>query len=193
MPPSLSDTSEQTTAFRTMEIEKTLYVTDRKAWRQWLAKHHEKETEVWLLYFRKATGKPRIPYNDAVEEALCYGWIDSIVKTLDQERLAQRFSVRQRTSVLSQLNKERVRMLIAQQQMTPAGLAAIAHVFAPDKDSAENFTIPPDILQPLQANKQAWKNFQQFPAGLPKNQNCLHCKPQTTWPRTISKGVTTLY
>lgn len=148
-----------------MEIEKTLYVTDRKAWRQWLAKHHEKETEVWLLYFRKATGKPRIPYNDAVEEALCYGWIDSIVKTLDQERLAQRFSVRKRTSVLSQLNKERVRMLIAQQQMTPAVLAAIAHVFAPDKDSAENFTIPPDILQPLQANKQAWKNFQQFPAA----------------------------
>ena len=148
-----------------MEITKTLYVTDRAAWRQWLAKHHEKETEVWLIYFRKGTCKPRIPYNHAVEEALCYGWIDSTVKTIDHERFAQRFSVRKRASVLSQLNKERVRMLIAQQQMTPAGLAAIAHVFEPDKDQTESFTIPADILQPLQANKEAWKNFQQFPAA----------------------------
>ena len=148
-----------------MKIGKTLYVTDRKAWRQWLAKHHEKETEVWLIYFRKATGKLRIPYNDAVEEALCYGWIDSIVKTLDQKRFAQRFSMRKRTSVLSQLNKERVRRLVAQQQMTPAGLAAIAHVFDPDKDQTESFIIPADILQLLRANKEAWKNFQQFPAA----------------------------
>lgn len=146
-----------------MEIEKTLYVTDRAAWRAWLAEHHAQETEVWLVYFRKATGKPRIPYNDAVEEALCYGWIDSIVKTLDEERFAQRFSVRKKTSGLSQMNKERVRMLITQKKMTQVGLDAIAHVFDPDKDQEEDFVIPPDILQPLQADPQAWANFQQFP------------------------------
>jgi uncharacterized protein YdeI (YjbR/CyaY-like superfamily) len=57
--------------------EKTLHVADKKSWRAWLAKHHKSETEIWLIYFRKETGKPRISYNDAVLEALCYGWIDS--------------------------------------------------------------------------------------------------------------------
>lgn len=82
-----------------MKLENTLYVTGRKAWRAWLAKYHKTETEVWLVYYRKETGKPRISYNDAVEEALCYGWIDSIVRTLDKERFAQRFSIRKKRAV----------------------------------------------------------------------------------------------
>ena len=77
-----------------MEIKQTLYITDKKAWRSWLKKHYKTEKEIWLVYYKKNTGKPRIPYNDAVEEALCFGWIDSIVKTLDTERVAQRFSPR---------------------------------------------------------------------------------------------------
>ena len=70
-----------------MEISKIIYVTKRKEWRAWLAKNHKKEKEIWLVYYRKASGKPRIPYNDAVEEALCYGWIDSTVKRIDEENL----------------------------------------------------------------------------------------------------------
>lgn len=146
-----------------MKIGKTIYFADRKSWRAWLAKNHNKKTEIWLIYYRKDSDKPRISYNDAVEEALCYGWIDSTVKSLDQERFAQRFSVRKKTSGLSQMNKERIYKLIAQKKITKAGLAAIAHVFDPVKDKVAPIVIPVDILKPLRANKDAWKHFQQFP------------------------------
>ena len=146
-----------------MKLGKTLHITDRKVWRAWLAKHHQSETEIWLVYYRKETGKPRISYNDAVEEALCYGWIDSTIKALDKERIAQRFSVRKKTSVFSQMNKERVHAIIAKKKMTKAGLDAIAHVFSPVKDKVADFVIPTDILKSLKENDQAWKNFQKFP------------------------------
>jgi uncharacterized protein YdeI (YjbR/CyaY-like superfamily) len=148
-----------------MDIGKTLYVTSRREWRAWLARNHDKEKDIWLVYYRKETGKPRISYNDAVEEALCYGWIDSTQKKLDDERFAQRFSVRRKNSNLSQANRERIIKLIAQKKMTQAGLDAIAHVFEPEKGSTEDFVIPPDIMEPLKANKTAWENFQQFPAA----------------------------
>jgi uncharacterized protein YdeI (YjbR/CyaY-like superfamily) len=146
-----------------MNFEKTLHITDRKAWRAWLAKNHKARKEIWLVYFRKETGKPRISYNDAVEEALCYGWIDSTIKRIDNESFAQRFSVRKRTSELSQMNKERVYTLISQKKMTKAGLDAIAHVFNPAKDKPKHFIISSDVLKSLKADKQAWTNFQKFP------------------------------
>jgi uncharacterized protein YdeI (YjbR/CyaY-like superfamily) len=79
-----------------------LYVSDRKEWRAWLKRHHKSETEIWLVYFKAHSGQPRIPYNDAVEEALCFGWIDSKVKGLDRDRFAQRFSVRNPKTPYSQ-------------------------------------------------------------------------------------------
>ncbi|HLF02203.1 MAG TPA: hypothetical protein VI547_09530, partial [Anaerolineales bacterium] len=94
-----------------MKITKTLYAPNRKALRDWLKKNYRTEKEIWLVYYRKQTGKPRIPYNDAVEEALCFGWIDSTVKTLDAESTAQRFSPRKPRSAYSQANKERLRWL----------------------------------------------------------------------------------
>src|SRR5436853_1328059 len=112
-----------------MEIGTTLYVKGRREWRAWLARHHQTASEIWLIYYKKASGKPRIPYNDAVEEALCYGWIDSITKPLDERSWAQRFSPRKATSQLSPMNRERVRRLIKARRMTKAGLACIAHVF----------------------------------------------------------------
>src|SRR4030043_411843 len=110
-----------------MEITETLYVTDRREWRSWLAKNHRAAKEIWLIYYNKKSGKPRIPYNDAVEEALCYGWIDSIIKKYDVERAAQRFSPRRKNSPLSEMNKERIRKLIQSNKMTPAGLESIKH------------------------------------------------------------------
>lgn len=106
-------------------ITKTLYVKNRNEWRKWLEKHHNKEPEIWLIYYRKATGKPSIPYNDAVEEALCFGWIDSLEKGIDEERFAQRFTPRKTNSPWSQTNKERVQRLIKLGKMTSAGLAKI--------------------------------------------------------------------
>src|SRR5437763_11840829 len=105
-----------------MEITNTLYVTNRDDWRAWLEEHHATEPEIWLVFYRKASGKSRIPYDEAVEEALCFGWIDSIVKGIDEERFAQRFSPRKPKSAWSELNKERVRRLMEQGKMTQAGL-----------------------------------------------------------------------
>jgi uncharacterized protein YdeI (YjbR/CyaY-like superfamily) len=146
-----------------MNIGITIYLTKRDEWRKWLIKHHETEKEIWLIYYRKETGKPRISYNDAVEEALCFGWIDSIIKSIDKERFAQRFSIRQKTSQLSEMNKQRVLKLISQKKMTKAGHDAIAHVFHADKEQSVDLTIPPDIFKPLKTNKRAWENFQKMP------------------------------
>lgn len=148
-----------------MEIGKKLYVIEREDWRTWLTSNHSKESDIWLIYFRKSTGKPRIPYNDAVEEALCFGWIDSQIKGMDEERFAQRFSPRRPTSALSEINRERIRRLIKEKKMTAAGLAAVAHVFDPEKDKEKPFIIAPDILKALKKNNQAWTNFQQMPEG----------------------------
>lgn len=146
-----------------MNLGKTLYVTDRKAWRTWLASHYDKEPEIWLVYYRKDTGKPRIPYDDAVEEALCYGWIDSMQKKIDDESFAQRFSPRRKTSTVSQANKERIHKLIAAGKMTEAGLAAVAHALDVADEAEKDFPIAPDILAALQADPQVWANFQKFP------------------------------
>jgi uncharacterized protein YdeI (YjbR/CyaY-like superfamily) len=146
-----------------MEIGKTLYVTNRKTWRKWLAKHHATQSEIWLIFYKKASGKPRISYDDAVLEALAYGWIDSIAKGIDDQKYAQRFSPRKPKSVLSQMNKERIRELISEGKMTKAGLRALEHVYDPEKDKQEKFVIPQGILKALKADKAAWKNFQKFP------------------------------
>ena len=146
-----------------MKIGNILEVADSKGWRTWLAKHHKTESEIWLVFYKKASGKPRISYNDAVLEALSYGWIDSTVKALDSERFVQKFSLRRKTSGLSQMNRERIRTIIRQKRMTKAGLEAVAHVFKPEQDNVEEFDIPADILEPLKENQQAWTNFQEFP------------------------------
>lgn len=148
-----------------MRIGKILYAKNRKEWRAWLARHHATAKEIWLLYYKQHTGKVRIPYNDAVEEALCYGWIDSTVKTIDANRFAQRFSPRRPTSNLSETNRERIRRLIAQKRVTAAGLAAIRHAFPSASPAHRTFIIAPDILQVLKADARTWKNFQAFPAS----------------------------
>ncbi|MHB8845072.1 MAG: YdeI/OmpD-associated family protein [Nitrospirota bacterium] len=140
-----------------MEITRTLYVADRKKWRAWLRKHYRTEKDIWLVFYRKETGKPRIAYNDAVEEALCFGWIDSTVKKLDDERFAQRFSPRNPATKYSQTNKERLRRLIADSKVMKDVLARMGDL------AEEAFVIPPDILKALKTNKEAWKNFRKFP------------------------------
>lgn len=98
---------------------------DRAAWRAWLEVNHTRNAGVWLVSFKKATGKPRVPYEDAVEEALCFGWIDSLVRTLDAERAMQLFSPRKPRSPWSRPNKLRVERLVASGLMREAGLAKI--------------------------------------------------------------------
>jgi uncharacterized protein YdeI (YjbR/CyaY-like superfamily) len=140
-----------------MEISSTLYVTNREDWRQWLAGHFQSENEIWLVYYRKETGKPRIPYKDAVEEALCFGWIDSQTKKMDDERFAQRFTPRNPRSGYSQTNKERLRKLMEQGKVMPEVAAGLGEELDP-----ERFVFPTDIMVELKANKRAWENFQKY-------------------------------
>ncbi|MGH9895475.1 MAG: YdeI/OmpD-associated family protein [bacterium] len=122
------------------------------------------------MFYRKHTGRPRIPYDDAVEEALCYGWIDSTVKTIDTERFAQRFSPRKPRSNLSEMNKERIRRLIARKKMTAAGLAAVRHVFDPAVPEprgrgVSRIRVAPDITKALRTDAGTWRNFRKFPVS----------------------------
>lgn len=135
----------------------TFYAKDRDEWRVWLQEHHAQAKEIWLIYYRKATGKPRVSYNAAVEEALCFGWIDSQQKGIDEERFAQRFSPRKPGSNWSETNKVRLRNLIAAGKMTPAGLAAAEGVIL-----EEPFRIASDVEAALRQDAQTWENFLGF-------------------------------
>jgi uncharacterized protein YdeI (YjbR/CyaY-like superfamily) len=145
-----------------MKLGKLLHAKNRPAWRAWLERHHKTGKEIWLVYYNKASGRSRIPYNDAVEEALCFGWIDSIIKKVDQDRAAQRFSPRRPKSKLSAMNEERIRRLTAAGLMTPAGLEAVRTLMEPP-ERRKRFKVPPDILAALKAERAAWKNFRRFP------------------------------
>jgi len=146
-----------------------LHVTTRAAWRAWLAKHHATAKEVWLVFAKVHTGRPRVPYAAAVEEALCFGWIDSIVKRIDDERYAQKFTPRRPGSRWSELNKERVRQLIAAGLMTDAGRAkidprALTAKPAPRGARPRLSTLepPPYLVRALRRNRQAWETFCQL-------------------------------
>jgi uncharacterized protein YdeI (YjbR/CyaY-like superfamily) len=108
-----------------MEIGETIYVTNREDFRQWLEENHQSKKEIWLIQYKKATKKPSINYVEAVEEALCFGWIDNTQKSMDAERYATRFSPRRPKSNWTETNKERARRLIAKGKMTEAGRAAL--------------------------------------------------------------------
>ncbi|MCK4233163.1 hypothetical protein KAX75_01940, partial [candidate division WOR-3 bacterium] len=108
-----------------MKATKTLYVTNRKGWREWLEKNYATKKEVWLIYYKKHTGKPIILYEDTVEEALCFGWIDSIIRGIDDEKYARKFTPRTEDSGWSELNKKRAKKMIAAGKMTKAGLQKI--------------------------------------------------------------------
>jgi uncharacterized protein YdeI (YjbR/CyaY-like superfamily) len=108
-----------------MEIGETLYVITREDFRKWLEKNHKLKKEIWLIQFKKATQKPSINYVEAVEEAICFGWIDNTEKSIDTERYATRFSPRRLKSNWTETNKERARRLIAEGKLTEAGLATL--------------------------------------------------------------------
>lgn len=138
-----------------------LHPTTRAAWRAWLAANHDRETEIWLVYNKRHTGEPRVEYDDAVEEALCFGWIDSIVRTIDADRYAQKFTPRKAKSKWSELNKQRFAKMIREGKMTPAGLAK-----SPPQDENGAATkplrgdsVPGFIEKALRDNGIAWTNF----------------------------------
>lgn len=142
------------------------YARDRHEWRAWLDVNHATAPGVWLIYYKQGSGKPRVPYNEAVEEALCFGWIDSRPNALDDERSMQLFSPRKPKSPWSRLNKQRVEKLTAQGAMAAAGLAVVAAAQRDGSwtayDAIEDLTVPPDLQAALAANETAQAHFAAF-------------------------------
>jgi uncharacterized protein YdeI (YjbR/CyaY-like superfamily) len=151
-----------------MPISKTLYVTNRDEWRDWLKNHHASEREVWLIYHKKDSGQPRIPYDDAVEEALCFGWIDSLVKRIDDQKFAQKFTPRKNHTKWSASNKRRVRKLIREKRMTKVGLAKIDPAILEEKSETEqkqnmgNSALPQIFKRALNASPKAREYFEKL-------------------------------
>ena len=102
-----------------------LYVTNGNDWREWLKVHHDSKKEVWLVFYKKHTDIPSILYDDAVEEALCFGWIDSIFKRIDDDTYVRKFTPQNAKSKWSESNKKRVQKLISEGRMADAGMAVI--------------------------------------------------------------------
>jgi uncharacterized protein YdeI (YjbR/CyaY-like superfamily) len=133
-----------------------LHITTRTEWRNWLKRNFKNESEAWLVYYKKGTGKPRIQYNDAVEEALCFGWIDSIVRKLDDKSIIQRFSRRSLKSKYSQANKVRLRSLVKEKKVHKEVLESLGAILK------EKYVMPNDIILSIKTNRLAWKNFQKY-------------------------------
>ena len=148
-----------------MEITETIHVISREEWRNWLQKNHKTCKEIWLIYYKKHTQKPRIPYDDAVEEALCFGWIDSIVKRVNDEYYVQRFTPRKKRSEWSLLNVLRIKKMIALGKVAASGMKTIEKIDLDKiehikKTEKENTAKMPDyIISVIQKNKKATTFF----------------------------------
>ncbi|HPE57032.1 MAG TPA: YdeI/OmpD-associated family protein [Bacteroidales bacterium] len=142
-----------------MTSVKTFYPKNRKQWRNWLQKNFETKKEIWLVFPLMATNKPRVSYNDAVEEALCFGWIDSTARSLDDEHSIQRFTPRRAKSSFSQPNIERLIWLSKEKLIHPDILPGVQHLIESE------YKFPKDIIAAIKKNREAWANYQNFKAS----------------------------
>ncbi|MGH9148368.1 MAG: YdeI/OmpD-associated family protein [Vicinamibacterales bacterium] len=140
---------------------KTLEVRSRPQWRAWLANHHTSSPGIWLVFYKAHTGVKSMPYEDAVREALCFGWIDSLIKRLDDDRYALKITPRKPTSKWSALNRKRWRELKAAGLLTPAGLMAAPtnNTYAPKPAIP---ILPAFIAKELKRNPKAWEFFRKL-------------------------------
>lgn len=151
---------------RSDKVENTLetfYPKNRQQWREWLLENHDKRQSIWLIYYKKDSGLPTISYSDAVDEALCFGWIDSKAKPLDKNMYMQFFSKRKEKSVWSRVNKEKIERLTKEGRMTNAGFEIIEKAKQNGSwtilDEAEALIIPADLESEFQKRVNAKKYF----------------------------------
>jgi len=146
---------------------KKLYLATREEWRNWLKENHGKEKEIWLVYYKPHTNQPTLKYRESVEEALCYGWIDSIIKKIDFEKYARKFTPRKDDSRWSELNKKRVKEMIEQSRMTKYGMAKIDAAKKaglwdkPDRPQMD-LGLPEDLKNAMAKNKKAEAFFERL-------------------------------
>jgi uncharacterized protein YdeI (YjbR/CyaY-like superfamily) len=148
------------------------YAASRKDWRSWLRQHHDQQDRVWLIIYKKGSGVPSLTYAEAVEEALCFGWIDSKANKRDDRHYVQLFARRNPKSNWSALNKERVARLVKAKQMTKAGMAVIEEAKRNGRwealDSVDALTLPADFSKELSRNPLARMHFEAFPVSAKK-------------------------
>lgn len=176
-----------------------IFFENRLLFRSWLKKNHNNSNGIWLIYYKKHTGKQSIIYDDAVEEALCFGWIDSTVKKIDEEKYKQKFTPRNDKSEWSALNKSRVEKLIQQKKMTNYGLkkieAAKKNGMWNKLSSGDNkYEIPKEFKEKLKSHKEAAINFKNLPASYKKNyiQWIASAKRNETKEKRIKKALVLL-
>jgi uncharacterized protein YdeI (YjbR/CyaY-like superfamily) len=168
-----------------------VYVPTRAAWRRWLARHHAKSPGIWLVFDKKSSRAERLLYAHAVEEALCFGWVDSLVRPLDHARYVQLFTPRKPKSTWSRSNKERVARLESEGLMAPAGLAAVERAKENGSwtslDHVESLVVPDDLAAALAATPGAAANFAAFSPSSRKGY--LHWIRMAVRPETRTKRV----
>lgn len=149
---------------------KKIYVKNRAEWRKWLSENHNKETEVWLVYYKKGTGKSSIEYGGSVEEALCFGWIDSIIKKLDEKKYVRKFTPRRERSKWSLSNKKRVEKMLKKGLMTMYGMQKVEEAKRngswdkPEQTPELKFKMLPEFAEALSKNKKAKETFDNLSA-----------------------------
>ena len=142
---------------RPLDPTPLLDASKRSEWRAWLRKNYKTAKVVWLVFHKKHTGRPRVAYNDAVEEAIAFGWIDSTAKKIDEDRYAQRFTPRNPKSSFSESNIARLRAMAAKGKIMPEVLERVRPLLV-----AKPVRVPPDIMAALKADPGTWKNFRAF-------------------------------
>jgi uncharacterized protein YdeI (YjbR/CyaY-like superfamily) len=167
-----------------MSLRDALLFNNRNEWRTWLESNHKIMKEIWLLHYKKQAGKQRLNHIDAVEEALCFGWIDSKLKKIDEERFILKYSPRKSKSVWSKINKENAEAMIISGKMTQAGLDKIEEakkhgLWDRAYTNKVKERIPSDLKQALLADSKAWDNFQHF-ANSYRNMYCGWVKAAKT-------------
>lgn len=135
---------------------------DRSAWRRWLETHHESAAEVWIVYLKKGSGKASVTYPEALEEALCFGWIDGVRRRVDEERFTQRFTPRRPGSRWSEVNRAHAKRLLAEGRMTPAGIAKLPADLHehPERKRASESEVPAELATGLEGNAAASATFE---------------------------------
>jgi len=176
---------------------KTQYFKSNEEWENWLSSNHIKESELWLIYYKKHTKKPSIPYEESVETALCFGWIDSLIKKIDEDSYARKFNVRNAKSLWSESNKKRINELIRANKMHPAGIKSVE--IAKQNGYWDKVIKPPELdysvsgefQDALNDNPKALNFFESLPNTKQKQFTLWinMCKRQETRQRRINESI----
>jgi uncharacterized protein YdeI (YjbR/CyaY-like superfamily) len=169
-----------------------IHPLDRAGWRSWLEQHHTVWREVWLVSWKRSTGRPSIPYGETVEEALCFGWVDGIPAPIDDQRTKRRFAVRKPGSPWTAANRERVERMLKLGLMRPAGLAAVERAKRDGSwtahDQIETIEIPDDLAAALDQLPDARRTFDSFPPSV--RRDILEWIGQAAKPETLVRRIT---